>query len=124
MNQLFLMDTNDVALLLLGVCIIPIAILIILAIIFRLRSIKKKNANKEVVPDEEQKDIFLEAYGGKDNIESSLLERGKVKVVVKDIDLINGDKLQELGAVGVLLVGNEVRCSFGDKAEYVYKLLQ
>ena len=70
MNQLFLMDTNDVALLLLGVCVIPIAILIILAIIFRLRSIKKKNANKEVVPDEEQKDIFLEAYGGKDNIDS------------------------------------------------------
>lgn len=124
MNQLFLMDANDVALLLLGVCIIPIAILIILAIIFRLKNIKKKNAKKEIKADEDQKDIFLLAYGGKENIESSVLERGKVKVVVKDIELINGEKLQELGAVGVLLVGNEVRCSFGDKAEYVYELLQ
>lgn len=124
MNQLFLMDNNDVALLLLGVCIIPIAILFIVAIILSLRNAKKKNATKEIKADESQKDIFLEAYGGKDNIESSLLERGKVKVVVKDIDLINGDKLQELGATGVLLVGNEVRCSFGDTAEYVYKLLQ
>lgn len=124
MNQLFLMDANDVALLLLGVCVIPIAILIILAIIFRLKNIKKKNAKKEIKADEDQKDIFLLAYGGKENIESSVLERGKVKVVVKDIELINGEKLQELGAVGVLLVGNEVRCSFGDKAEYVYELLQ
>ena len=34
------------------------------------------------------------------------------------------EKLKELGAQNVLLIGDEVRSSFGDRAEYVYNLLK
>ena len=125
MNFQFLMDVNDVALLLLGVCIIPIAVLLILAIIFRIKNAKKKAKEREKAkPDEGQAEIFLKAYGGKENIKEVELERSKIKVKVNDVELVDGEKLKELGATGVLLVGDEVRCSFGDNAENIYELIK
>ena len=121
---MFLLSTQQWTLILLAICVIPIAALIILAIILRIKnSVKKgkKEETKEV--DNEQRQVFLEAFGGEDNFINAALERIKVIVKVKDPDLIQGEKLQELGAKGVLIVGNEVRCSFGDRAEYVYNTL-
>ena len=126
MNYLtYLMDNNDIALLLLGICIIPIAILLIVAIVLRIVKAKKKGKQKkEKLPNDEQKQVFLEAYGGPDNVSEIEIERNKIKVYTKDIEKVDGNKLQELGATGVLLVGDEVRCSFGDRAEDIYKLLK
>lgn len=112
-------------LILLAICVVPIAALIVLAIILRIKNSvrKKSNSNIESGVDEGQRLEFLDAFGGVDNFISAVLERIKVIVKVNDPDLIKGDKLQELGAKGVLIVGNEVRCSFGDRAEYVYNTL-
>lgn len=127
MNYLtYLMDTNDVALLLLGICIIPIAILLIIAIVLRIVKARKKaqeRAKNETV-DEGQKDVFFEAYGGSDNVLSVEIERNKIKVKTNDIEKVDGEKLKELGATGVLLVGDEVRASFGDRAEEIYELIK
>ena len=40
------------------------------------------------------------------------------------IEKVDGDVLRELGASNVLLIGNEVRCSYEDRAEYIYKLIK
>ena len=48
----------------------------------------------------------------------------RLTVTVKDIDLVNPDSLKENGANGVLLMGNKVKCAFGDKAEEISKLLK
>lgn len=125
MNLEFLMDVNGVALLLLGVCILPIAVLLIIAIVLRIvKASKKAKERGEAKPALEQAESFLLAYGGKENIESSEIERNKIKVKVKDIELVDGEKLKELGATGVLLVGDEVRCSFGDNASNIYELIK
>ena len=121
--MMFLLSTQQWTLILLAVCVVPIAVLIILAIILRIKnSVKKRTVESDEV-DSEQRLVFLEAFGGEDNFINVSQERIKVIVKVKDPELIQGEKLQELGAKGVLIVGNEVRCSFGDRAEYVYKTL-
>ena len=120
--MMFLLSTQQWTLILLAICVVPIAVLILLAIIFRIKNSTKKTVESDEV-DNEQKMVFLAAFGGEENFISASLERIKVIVKVKDPDLIQGEKLQELGAKGVLIVGNEVRCSFGDRAEYVYKTL-
>ena len=70
------------------------------------------------------KEEFLNAYGGSDNVLEVAIERQKITVKVKDIDKVQGEELKNLGASGVLLIGNEVRASFSDRAQYVYDLIK
>lgn len=103
-------------------CVIPIGILIIVATILRIKNSNKEIVNEKVI-DENQVPMFLEAYGSKDNIEKVIQERSKIIATLKDVTLVNGEKLKDLGAKGVLIVGNEVRAQFGDRASYVYDIL-
>ena len=73
---------------------------------------------------DELKNKLLEALGGSDNIISSNVEMSRVTIEVNDIELINGEALKEIGASGVLLVGNKVKCSFNENAKEVQKLLE
>lgn len=118
------LTTQQWTLILLAICVVPIAVLIILAIILRIKnSVRKQAKGDNAEANDEQRLLFIDAFGGEDNFIDVVLERIKVIVKVKDPELIQGEKLQELGAKGVLIVGNEVRCSFGDRAEYVYKTI-
>lgn len=123
-TQNLALTTQQWTLILLAICVIPIAVLIILAIVFRIKNSVKKNKKENLEEvDEEQRKLFLEAFGGEDNYIGVTSERIKVIVKVKDPDLVQGEKLKELGANGVLIVGNEIRCSFGDRALYVYNTI-
>ena len=118
------LTTQQWTLILLAICVLPIAVLIILAIIFRIKnSVKRSKGHEETLGDDSQRKEFIDAFGGEDNYIDASIERIKVIVKLRDPELVNGERLQELGAKGVLIVGNEVRCSFGDRAEYVYKTL-
>lgn len=125
---MFLLSTQQTAIIMLLVCIIPIAALILLAIIFRVKaSIKNKKNKSENVDSkelEEQFEVFAAALGGNDNYVSSSIERNKITFKVVDSTLVNGEKLKELGASGVLIIGDEVRASFGDRASYVYDVIK
>ncbi|MDD3171377.1 MAG: PTS transporter subunit EIIB [Bacilli bacterium] len=126
-----LSTTNNelLAIILLIICVVPILLLALFAI-FRTINSKSKKAkehmeNIEKEPkDLEQQKIFYDAYGGSENILDIMIAMSRITVHVADIDKVNGDALKELGATGVLLVGNEVKCSFGDRASYIYKLLE
>ena len=123
------MQTNEkMALLMLGICIIPIAILIVLAFVMKFRKVskskltKEENANTEVDPEIRKE--FYDAYGGKENVISVASELSRIKVKVNNVELVNTDKLKELGAVNVLIIDNEVRASFSDRVTYVYNIMK
>ena len=117
------------ALIIILVCIIPVAFLIIMAIINTIRLTKKRKAArlealKDQPKDLEQQKVFYEAYGSLENINSIRKEARRVIVKVKDLDKVNLEKLPELGATGVLVVADEVRASYSDRTDYVYNLIK
>ena len=119
---------ENIALILLGICIIPIAFLIVFGIVKMIikakKSLKKSSELENGEKDQEQLAIFELAYGGRENIVSVNNELNRITVEVKEIELVDSQKLKDLGATGVLLVGNQVKCGFGDRATYVYNLLK
>ena len=62
--------------------------------------------------------------GGLDNIKEVSFLNSRLYVVLNDYDLLKYEKLQELGATGVLLVGNTVKCGFGDRAKNIYNIIK
>lgn len=123
------MDNQTVTLLLLALCIVPIAILGVWAIIksIKVRKAKsltyKENISHESL-DYEQRALFYEAFGGEENVIELTCEMNRITFKTNDINKVDGERLKELGATGVLLVGDLVKVSFGDRAKYVYKLME
>lgn len=123
---MFLLSTEQVTLILLGVCLLPIAAVIIFALIKTIKFAKKKQSFIEEESENtiEQKAVFYEAYGGESNVKEIVNEMSRITVTVEDIDLVNTEKLKELGATGILLVGNQVKCGFGDRAKNIYNIMK
>ncbi len=127
---MFLEFTNQQwALLLLAICIVPIAVLCIFAIIKTLKTRKARAKEREAIIEEEpidvdQRKIFYEAYGGEDNVLEITQEMSRITVKVLDTEKVNGERLKELGATGVLIVGDLIKASYSDRAKYVYKLME
>ena len=48
----------------------------------------------------------------------------RITVKVLDTEKVNGERLKELGATGVLIVGDLIKASYSDRAKYVYKLME
>ena len=110
-------QTNEnMALIMLGICIIPIAVLIVLAFVMKFKKVSKSkltkedNTNAEVDPEVRKE--FYDAYGSESNVTSVTSELSRIKVKVNNVELVNTEKLKELGAVNVLIIGDEVRASF------------
>lgn len=124
---MFLMSNETLAILLLCICIIPIAILIVVAFVIRIVKAKKAKDKEEQMPKEVDPEIrkeFFLAYGGETNVLEVVNERSKINVKVKDIEMVDCDKIKELGALNVYVIGNEIRSSFSDRAEYVYNIMK
>lgn len=118
------LDTNEIVAI---VTLVPIFLLLIIATVIGLvkrikmaRLYKKGKSNG----NDEFKIKLLEALGTAENIETVNVEMSRLTITVKDIELINADALKSYGANGVLLVGNMVKCSFGDRAEEISHLLR
>lgn len=117
-----------IAYIILACCVVvPIFALLIvsfvIALVKRIKLAKKYNPKKKNIVDDNVKTLLIEAFG-ENNIENVSVEMSRLTVEVKDVDIVNPDKIKEAGANGVLLVGNKVKCSFGDKAEEVCNLLK
>ena len=61
---------------------------------------------------------YMYAFAGKKAGVANMIFR------VKDIEKVDGERLKELGATGVPLVGDLVKASFSDRAKYVHKLME
>lgn len=123
--NLFILSTK----LMLWLLIVPLVLifgLMLVAIIIRIyKHLKYYKAPKgNLSYDPEQKEVFLLAFGGIENIISLSKAMNRLSVEVKDIDLVQGASLQELGAKGVLLQGNLVKLSFGERTDLIYLMLK
>ena len=118
--------TADYVWWILGACIAgPILILLVVATIIALvKRVKlaRKYPNAKVKYEEVNPE-YLEAFG-ENNIVDVNMEMSRITVSVKDVDEVNAEKLKELGASGVLLVGNQVKCSFKENIENIYNTLK
>lgn len=124
---MILISTQEWTLIILAIAILPILGLMVYAITVALRRSAKRNQMraKEISEsvDESQIELFTTVYGGKENIKDVKREMGRISVEVVDIEKVKVEELKELGASGVLLVGNVVKSAFGDRAPYIYKIL-
>jgi len=57
------------------------------------------------------------AFGGKSNIEGVDACITRLRIEVKDINIVNQEKLKALGAAGVVVVGNNMQAIFGPRSE-------
>ena len=98
------------------ILIVPVCLIVILAIvafIIRLtKTIKLNRKGKKQQPIVSE-DLLL-AYGGKENIEAVSKEMTRLTVEVVDLEKVNPEKIKELGAKNVLIMGNQVKSTYED----------
>lgn len=127
MIRIMSIDPVILTFLILALIIIPIFALMIYAIVVALkRSTRLANKrDKEISEstDESQVELFINIYGGEENIIDVQKQMSRISVTVLEIDKVEAERLKDLGANGVLLVGNVVKASFGDRALYIYNIL-
>lgn len=120
--NIFLSLNNDqLVWILLSAFVLPVFALIIVVIIVKFAKLTKPIKNL-TVPDD-QNDLFAEVYGSKENIVDVQKELNRVTVSVLDIEKVDLEKLKELGADGILVAGNVVKCSFKERSENIYQIL-
>jgi len=76
----------------------------------------KKNKTQVNSIDHAKVKAFIEAVGGTENITSTDSESSRVKVVIKDVDLIDQDKLKELALDGAYLAGDQLQMTIGESS--------
>ncbi|OYD07388.1 glucose-specific PTS transporter subunit IIBC [Paludifilum halophilum] len=67
---------------------------------------------------------ILEAFGGKDNITKLDACITRLRISVKGTDGVDEDRLKQLGASGVLVVGNNVQAIFGTQSDTIKGQMQ
>ena len=128
LNLLFLTEINET--ILYWLLIVPIILvfgLMIVAIVVRFVKMGKQTKRNKEAPfevDSDQQSRFYEAYDSKENIVSVKRELSRITVIVNDWEKVDTNLLQELGASGVLIAGNSIKASFGDRSEFIEKILQ
>ena len=76
--------------------------------------------NLDEITDEELTTQILLAIGGMDNIASSTACITRLRLQVKDKDKVNRDALSDLGAKGVVYVGDTgIQIIFGARAQFL-----
>lgn len=79
-----------------------------------------------IMSAEEQNNILalVAALGGRENIFSFDACLTRLRVEVKALGLVNNAKLQQLGAIGVVIVGHEVQAIFGTRSDNLRRDLE
>jgi len=121
LNLLLLSDEQIgliVAVVLTGAIILLAIIAFIIALVKRTKKAKKVMPSKEVINSE-----IVEAFGS-GNIKEVEMEMSRITVTVADVEAVNTERIKELGASGILLVGDKIKCSFKENVEEIYNQLK
>ena len=104
----------------LGVAIL-IIVAIILIVIFSKRK-GKPTVNKQDVKIDTNE--WLEALGGRDNIMEKEAKGSRLVLKLQNPELINEEKLKELGVSNIMKMSNKITLVFEDQAEAILSQLE
>lgn len=85
----------------------------------REESFESTSTNQHTDISETAKEL-LACYGGKDNITSIDACITRLRITVKDIDLVDQDRIKKIGAKAIVVAGNNTQAIFGAKSD-IYK---
>lgn len=94
------------------IIIVIILFIILLAV---LKSVKKDahlNMNK-----------LVDYLGGRDNIINTEVNLSRFKVTLKDVNLVNKEGIQKLGAKGIVEIDNQVKIILGANSKQLKKYI-
>lgn len=94
--------------------IILIVILVIIA--FAITKSKKKDFKMEA-------NKLIEYLGGSSNIISTEFNKSRFLVNLKNVELVNKDAIQKMGAKGILEIDNQLKIILGDDAKQLEKYI-
>ncbi len=95
-----------------------IIILIVLIIIsFIVIKMNKKDFNIKI-------NKLIEYLGGKDNILDVESNLSRLKVTVRDVNIVNKDGIQKLGAKGIVEIDNQLKIIYGPNAKQLKKYIK
>lgn len=94
--------------------IIIIAVLLIIA--FVVVKINKKDFQIEI-------NKLITYLGGKDNIINSEVNMSRLKVTLKNMEIVDKEGIQKLGAKGIIEIDNQLKILFGPNAKQLKKYI-
>lgn len=66
---------------------------------------------------------LIPAFGGEENIEYIEACITRLRVTVKDLNKVDSQAIQEEGALGVIIIGQQVHAIFGRQSDTLRQLL-
>lgn len=85
-------------------------------------SAKNKNP-KDHVPPSTDVALLIDALGGRENIINVDACITRLRVTVKELRRVNSGAIQQTGAIGVVIIGQEVHAIFGKQSDSLKKLM-
>ncbi len=94
--------------------IIIFAILIIISLI--IIKIKRKDFSIEI-------NKLIQCLGGKENILDVEINFSRLKVTLKDMEIVDKEGIQKLGAKGIVEIDNQLKIIFGHNSKQLKKYI-
>lgn len=94
--------------------IIIAAVLLIIA--FVIIKINKKDFQIEI-------NKLITYLGGKDNIISTEVNMSRLKVILKNMEIVDKEGIQKLGAKGIVEIDNQLKILFGPNSKQLKKYM-
>ena len=66
---------------------------------------------------------LIEYLGGKDNIINAECNLSRFKVILRDVEIVNKDAIQRLGAKGIVEIDNQLKIIFDNNAKQLKKYI-
>ncbi len=91
-----------------------IIIIVLVLIAFAVSKAMKKDIKIEM-------NKLVASLGGKDNIVSYEVNKSRFVVTLKNVELVNKEAIQKMGAKGIVEIDNQLKIILGDEARQLKK---
>lgn len=93
-----------------------VIIAVLLVIVLAILKATKKDARLEF-------NKLVDYLGGKDNIISTEINLSRFKVTLKDVEIVNKEGIQKLGAKGIVEIDNQLKIILGPESKQLKKYI-